>query len=137
MFTRKKKAMVIAIYIISFIVLVSFFGESGFFSGKMLDEERKEISYQEDRKKADIALLRTEIARKGAENTSGELIYVFSEDEDAISERHEEDVLVHDFKPLSDFSIFFISFIPAVIFIIFVVFSEIRKERREDERSNN
>ena len=137
MFTRKKKAMVIAIYIISFIVLVSLFGESGFFAKRILDEERQSLIFQEDRKRADIALLRSEIARKEDRDSSGELIYVFSDDERSVSENNDEILLIHDFKPLPVFAIFFISFIPAIVFIIFVVFSEIRRERRNDECNNN
>lgn len=136
MFTRKKKALIVAIYIIAFSLLISIWGDNGMLANKMLRAEHADLLEKEDIKRADIAMLRDEASKTVRNASEGELIYSFSSNtEDSASEK-QNDTQHKIFVPLSFTAVFFLSFIPAIAAILIIVAAGILKERHKNEGSN-
>ncbi len=134
MFTRKKKALIISIYIISFFLIFSVWGENGLLSRKMLRDEHVMLQEKEEMKKADISMLRSELDNEMnvRGQADGELVFSFSDDPMRQAEGNTALPDSTGLHTLSAFAVFLLSFIPSSAAIVVLALIDVfggRKKR--------
>ncbi len=128
MFTRKNIALALVIYLLFFLFFIILLGENGILMRAELRKNAIELESANEKKAADILLLREEKANRDSMPKDGELLYSF--DNQDYSDTANENVVVHsEFEAMSSYKAAMFSLLPSVLYLL-IVFAADKRRRK-------